>query len=497
VITVWVFGDQLNRAIGALVDATPSTHRVLMVESQRKIASRPWHVQRSHFYLTSMRRFADELRAEGFEVDYRRTDTMTAGLLAHREELKPTSVIATEPNSYRARQLLEQLDVHAVASNQFLCHHTDFATWASGRKSLKMEDFYRRQRARLGYLMDGQSPVGGRWNYDEENRQPPPKKQSDWPWPTPVSEELDHFDTDVLATLPDTHWGEPPTGLWATSRQGALRRLRHFIDNVLPMFGPHEDAMLHDNWHLAHSLLSPYMNNGLLLPSEVCDAVQQAFNAGRVPIASAEGFIRQIIGWREYVWGLYWLWMPDYVNENALGAERPLPPAFTDATVTKMRCVSRCVDDLDKRAYLHHIQRLMILGNLSLTAGVSPRAVTNWMRESFIDGAEWVMVPNVVGMSLHADGGRMATKPYASGGAYVSKMSDYCKGCAYDRTKRVGDDACPFTTLYWDFLLRHQERFVRNPRMSTQVRAAQKLSDGDAVQSRAADVLHMLDTGRL
>jgi deoxyribodipyrimidine photolyase-related protein len=497
VITVWVFGDQLNRAIGALVDATPSTHRVLMVESQRKIASRPWHVQRSHFYLTSMRRFADELRAEGFEVDYRRTDTMTAGLLAHREELKPTSVIATEPNSYRARQLLEQLDVHAVASNQFLCHHTDFATWASGRKSLKMEDFYRRQRARLGYLMDGQSPVGGRWNYDEENRQPPPKKQSDWPWPTPVSEELDHFDTDVLATLPDTHWGEPPTGLWATSRQGALRRLRHFIDNVLPMFGPHEDAMLHDNWHLAHSLLSPYMNNGLLLPSEVCDAVQQAFNAGRVPIASAEGFIRQIIGWREYVWGLYWLWMPDYANENALGAERPLPPAFTDATATKMRCISRCVDDLDKRAYLHHIQRLMILGNLSLTAGVSPRAVTNWMWESFIDGAEWVMVPNVVGMSLHADGGRMATKPYASGGAYVSKMSDYCKGCAYDRTKRVGDDACPFTTLYWDFLLRHQERFVRNPRMSTQVRAAQKLSDGDAVQSRAADVLHMLDTGRL
>jgi len=189
--------------------------------------------------------------------------------------------------------------------------------------------------------------------------------------------------------------------------------------------------------------------------------------------------------------------MPEYANENALGAVRPLPPAFTDANATKMRCISRCVDDLDKRAYLHHIQRLMILGNLSLTAGVSPHAVTNWMWESFIDGAEWVMVPNVVGMSLHADGGRMATKPYASGGAYVSKMSDYCKGCAYDRTKRVGDDACPFTTLYWDFLLRHQERFVRNPRMSTQVRAAQKLSDGDAVQKRAADVLHMLDTGRL
>jgi deoxyribodipyrimidine photolyase-related protein len=497
VITVWVFGDQLNRAIGALADASPSTHRVLLVESQRKIASRPWHIQRSHFYLASMRRFADELRAEGFDVDYRHSDTMTAGLDAHREAFTPTSVIATEPNSYRARQLLEQLGVHTEVSNQFLCHHSDFAEWASGRKSLKMEDFYRRQRARLGYLMDGDAPVGGRWNYDEENRQPPPKKQDDWPWPTPVSDELDHVDVDVLANLPDTHWGEPPTGLWATSRAGALRRLRHFVDDVLPMFGPHEDAMLHDNWHLAHSLLSPYMNNGLLLPSEVCNAVQQAFDTGRVPISSAEGFIRQIIGWREYVWGLYWLWMPDYVNENALGAERPLPPAFTDATATKMRCISRCVDDLDKRAYLHHIQRLMILGNLSLTAGVSPRAVTNWMWESFIDGAEWVMVPNVVGMSLHADGGRMATKPYASGGAYVSKMSDYCRGCAYDRTKRVGDEACPFTTLYWDFLLRHQERFVRNPRMSTQVRAAQKLSDGDAVQSRAADVLHMLDTGRL
>jgi deoxyribodipyrimidine photolyase-related protein len=255
--------------------------------------------------------------------------------------------------------------------------------------------------------------------------------------------------------------------------------------------------MVSDNWHLAHSMLSPYLNNGLLLPGEVCDAVQRAFDTGRVPIASAEGFIRQVIGWREYVWGLYWLWMPDYANMNELGATRPLPPVFTDPTSTRMACMSGCVGDVHERAWAHHIPRLMVMGNLALIAGVNPQEMTKWMWEMFIDAAEWVMVPNVVGMSLHADGGMMATKPYAGGGAYIDRMSNFCKGCAYDRKKRVGDDACPFTTLYWDFLLRHADRFQRNPRIATQIRAAQKLSDIDAVQHRAAEVLSMLDSGRL
>ena len=494
--TVWVLGDQLNVRIGALKQATPRTHRILMVESAHKVNSRPWHRQRLHFIISSMRHFAEELRNDGFVVDYVKAPTMSAGFSAYTARHPGTRVTATAPNSLAARALLHRLGVETVESNQFLTAPGEFAAWAATRKSLKMEDFYRRQRVRLGYLMDGDQPAGGKWNFDAENRESPPRDGSN-PWGEPLCDALDDIDRAVIAELPAGSTGEDPVGWWSTTRSGAFRHLRHFVENLLPTFGPHEDAMLSGNWHLAHSLLSPYLNNGLLMPADVCDAVQWSYDNGRVPIASAEGFIRQVIGWREYVHGLYWLWMPEYLDKNELGATRPLPVAFTDPSSTKMRCVSVCAGDVQKRGWAHHIQRLMVLGNLSLIAGVDPRAVNDWMWESFVDGAEWVMVPNVIGMTLHADGGMMATKPYAAGGAYIDRMSDYCSGCAYDRKKRVGDDACPFTTLYWDFLLRHADRFARNPRIVTQVRAAQKLKDADAVRNRAADVLHLLDTGRL
>ena len=494
--TIWVFGDQCNESLTALADAVRGVDRILFVESTGKMHGRPWHRQRLHFIVSSMRHFAEDLRAAGHLVDYRVAATMSRGVADHRAEFSPQSIVATEPNSHVARRIAGSLGVELVPTNQFLTPAGDFASWAATRKSLKMEDFYRRQRMRLGYLMDGDEPVGGQWNYDAENRQPPPKK-GPYPWPAPPVDMLDDIDRDVIAGLPDSCTGDAPIGLWATTRAGALARLAHFVDHVLPMFGPHEDAMISDNWHLAHSMLSPYLNNGLLHPREVCDAVQAAFETGRVPIASAEGFIRQVIGWREYVWGLYWLWGEDYADRNALGAVRPLPPLFTGAADTKMNCLARCTADVRERGWAHHIQRLMVLGNLALITGIEPRAVTDWMWENFVDGAEWVMVPNVVGMSLHADGGMMATKPYASGGAYIDKMSDYCKSCAYDRKKRTGDDACPFTTLYWDFLARHAERFVRNPRVAAQVRSAEKLADLDAVQHRAAEVLALLDSGRL
>jgi deoxyribodipyrimidine photolyase-related protein len=348
VITVVVFGDQLNRAIGALADARPDTHRVLIVESSRKIASRPWHVQRAHFIVTSMRRFAGELRAEGFEVDYRYADTMRLGIEEHRADHAPTSIVATEPNSHDARVLLADLGVLTVRSYQFLCHPDEFATFAAAKKSFKMEDFYRWQRKRLGYLMDGDAPVGGAWNFDADNRLPPPKTGHDR-WAPPLVDALDDLDREVLDSLPDSCWGDAPTGLWATSRAGALARLRHFVDHVLPDFGPHEDAMLTDNWHLAHSLLSPYLNNGLLLPFEVCDEVQRAYDHGRVPINSAEGFIRQVIGWREFIWNTYWREMPGYRERNHLHAVRPLPPMFTSGN-TKMRCMATtrgCTTSLD------------------------------------------------------------------------------------------------------------------------------------------------------
>ena len=493
--TVLVFGDQLNTSISALASASPASHRVLMIESAGKIAARQWHIQRIHLIVASMRRFAAELREAGFDVDYRICESFATGISEHHAAYAPHRIVATEPNSWSARRLLDRHNVEQVASNQFLCHPDEFVTFSAGRKSYKMEDFYRWQRVRLNYLMDGDKPVGDAWNFDKENREPPPRDGS-VTWPTPPVSPLDDLDREIIATYRASSWGEEPSGIWATTRRDALQRLAHFIEHVLPGFGPHEDAMLADNWHLAHSLLSPYLNLGLLTPQEVCNAAESAFRDGRVPLNSVEGFIRQIIGWREFIWNTYWKWMPDYPDLNALDATMPLPPLFTDPSKTKMNCLSRCVGDVHSRGYAHHIQRLMVMGNFALIAGINPRQFTDWMWSSFVDAAEWVMVPNVVGMTLYADGGRVATKPYAAGGNYIDKMSDYCSSCHYDRSKRVGDDACPFTTLYWNFLSRNQERFVKNPRVAQQVRAAQRLANIDAVNDRAAGVLGGLDTGR-
>lgn len=499
--TVWVLGDQLDRRLAGLHEAQPGTHRILMVESTAKIRSKPWHIQRAHFVITSMRRFAAEMRAEGFEVDYRKAESLRAGLLEHRSEYSPSEIVVMEPASWSGLQLVKELGCSVVRSTQFLCHYEEFADFAAKRaethKTLKMEDFYRWQRTRLGYLMEADGrPVGGQWNFDQENRLPPPKDAARAFTPPPV-DHLDDIDRDVIAELKPSCIGGDPTGLWATTRSGALKRLDHFVEHVLPGFGPHEDAMTTDSWHLAHSLLSPYMNIGLLSPREVCDKVQSAFDVSVIPIASAEGFIRQIIGWREYVWGRYWSWMPDYRHRNDLGADMDLPPVFHDPSKTEMRCMSDVLSGVHERSYAHHIQRLMIIGNLCLTAGVDPRQLNDWMWANFIDGAEWVMLPNVIGMSQFADGGMMATKPYASGGAYIHKMSNYCKGCRYDRTKRVGEDACPFTTLYWDFMARHEDRFARNPRVAQQVRAAFKLSDLPAVRARAVEVRSKLARGEV
>ena len=494
--TVWVFGDQLNRHIGALRDATPESHRVLIIESEQKIASKRWHVQRAHFIVASMRRFAQELTADGFEVDYRFATTMRSGLDAHITEFQPEEVVSTEPNSYSAREMLATMPVSCVKSDQFLCHPDAYRAFMGARKTVKMEDFYRWQRKRLGVLMDGDEPVAGRWNFDEDNRKPPPKTNHNR-WPVPASVLLDKLDQQVLADVAPYTWGALPTGLWATSRAGALARLEKFVTEVLPMFGEHEDAMLKSNWHLAHSLLSPYLNNGLLLPGEVVDAVVAEFEKGNVPINSAEGFIRQVIGWREYIWNCYWQWMPEYAHMNALSAEVSLPKFFTSPETTQMACMKSVLEGVHEHSYAHHIERLMVLGNFSLIAGINPQELTSWMWNSFVDAAEWVMVPNVVGMSQYADGGMLATKPYASGGAYIDRMSDHCKGCAYDRKKRVGEDACPFTVLYWDFFLRHDEKFVKNPRVARQVRAAQQLADRDELQATAVTILQRLRSSEL
>ena len=423
--TIWILGDQLNRHTGALRDKQPGDCRVLLVESRAKLESKRWHVQRVHLVVSAMAHFADELRTEGFDVDHRHAPTLAAGLRAHCDQFNVDQVLAMEPMSWDGRAMLERLGVATVANDQFLCDYESFARWAEGRKRLTMEDFYRWRRTETDVLMDGDEPAGGRWNFDADNREPPPTDGRSWPVISRF--ELDDIDRAVLDRLPDA-WGELPTGLWPVSRDQALTRLEEFISAGLAPFGPHEDAMLADEWKLAHSTLSPALNLGLLHPTELVEAAEAAYRRGDAPINSVEGFIRQVMGWREYVWGLYWLWMPEYRHRNGLAATRPVPPAFTGDADTDMACVASVVGNVRRRGYAHHIERLMVLGNLALTAGVDPWAMTEWMWANFVDGAEWVMLPNVIGMALHADGGQMATNPYASGGAYINKMSDHCKG---------------------------------------------------------------------
>ena len=465
-----------------------------MIEADDAIAGRSFHRQRLHLVLTSMRRFAESLRDEGFEVDYRRAPSFREGLADHREAFRPGRILVTEPSSWWMHGRMEDWDVELVRSDAFLCHYDEFREWAQGRRRLVMEDFYRWQRTRFGYLMDGDEPAGGKWNFDAANREPPDRDRMEWP--QPMRGDLDEVDHAVIGALPPSAFGAAPDGVWATTRQGALDRLDRFISERLPTFGPGQDAMLTGQWSMLHSLISPYLNIGLLHPHEVCDAAEAAYRSGSVPIESAEGFIRQVLGWREYVWGVYWLWMPEYADRNHLDADRPLPPLF-ETGQTDMHCVSDVLDAVDRHAYAHHIQRLMILANLALIAGIDPQALTDWMRRAFVDGADWVMVPNVVGMGLYADGGMMATKPYAAGGNYINRMSDYCSGCRFDPKKRVGPDACPFTTLYWDFLDRNQEKLATNHRLSRQLGGARRLSDMPLVRERALDVLEAMDGGAL
>jgi deoxyribodipyrimidine photolyase-related protein len=495
--TVWVWGDQLNVDLAHLRDASPSDTRVLLVVSTAKLAERRWHVQKAHLIVSAMRHFAAELEDRGYEVDLRRADSMRAGFAAHVAEHAPTEVRAMEPASLTGQRLLQDLDVEVADNDHFLCHWRAFDAWAGDRERLRMEDFYRWRRRESGILMDGDEPVGGRWNLDLDNREPPTGDLAATA-PRPVRSELDAIDRDTLAHwLPDGLPGAPPDGTWATTRRRALARLRHFVDEALPAFGAHQDAMVAGAWSLNHALLSHALNLGLLHPREVLEAAEAAYHDGHAPLNAVEGFIRQILGWREFVWGVYHRWMPDWLEQNHLGADLPVPPAFTGAATTEMACVADTVRSIHEHAYAHHIQRLMVLANLATSAGVEPRAFTDWMHAAFIDAYEWVMVPNVLGMGTFADGGRTSTKPYISGGAYLDRMSDHCAGCRFDPRKRTGDDACPFTTLYWDVLDRNRAQLAGNHRLTRPYATLRKLGDLEDVRTRAAEVRRSLTDGRL
>jgi deoxyribodipyrimidine photolyase-related protein len=486
---LYVAHDHLNRERGVLKSANPATDVIVLVESARMTSGRPWHPERLFFLLSSARHFVAELEAEGFTVRYIQAPTTIEGLTAARAEFGDLSIHSAEPSSFKQLEQLREFGATFTSNDFFLTSRPDFRLWADRQKTFVMENFYRAQRVRLGIMVTNGEPDGGRWNFDADNRLPPPKNYT---WPPYLEHERDEIDQQVAAQLDMT-----PTNTWATTRAGAVAQLQNFIANHLDGFGPYEDAIAGDNWALHHSLLSPYLNNGLLHASEVIDAVLAAYRNDSKPIGSVEAFVRQVIGWREYINGMYWFLGADYREKNELGATRKLLPLFNDSSKTKMACVKQVVSDVETRAWAHHIPRLMVLSNLALVTGVNPQEFLDWMREQFIDAAEWVMVPNIIGMATHADGGLLMTKPYAAGGAYLNKMTQSCKGCAYDPKKRVGEDACPFTTLYWDFLDRHRDRFVKNHRMSQQIFGLNRLSDLPELRVRAQQVLAGMDEGQI
>jgi deoxyribodipyrimidine photolyase-related protein len=484
---IYVGFDQLNTEYGALKGADPKSDLIVLVESARMVTGSNWNKVRLYFLISSANHFAKELTDSGFKVIYQKAATTVDGLKQVRSENGDLPIIAATPNSFRLSKSLADFGVTFVENDFFLTSKELFTTWAKSQKSYLMENFYRGQRIRLNILVEGGKPVGGAWNFDKENRSPLPKGYTFPPYLEHKPDEIDIAVAKQLEIEPNT--------TWATDRTGAKKVLKNFLDNHFKSFGPYEDAMTSDNWALHHSLLSPYLNNGLLHPSEVIDAALKRFEKGDIPIQSAEGFIRQIIGWREYVNGMYWYLGEDYKELNHLNGNRKLLPLFTDPDKTKMNCIKTTVSDINQRGWVAHIPRLMLLSNLALITGTNPQQFLQWMREVFIDAADWVMVPNVIGMGVHADNGVMMTKPYAAGGAYISKMSNYCKGCFYDPKLRTGETACPFTTLYWDFLDRNLEEFKGNYRMAQQLFGIGRLKDMPEVRQRAKAVLAGLDQG--
>ena len=484
---IYIPFDHLHPKYGALKDADPKSDLIVFVESARMVSGDNWNKIRLYFLISSARHFKVDLEKLGFMVRYEKAATTVDGLTRVKQEFPDLPIISAHPSSHLQSKQLANFGVSFVENDFFLTSRELFTTWADNQKSFLMESFYRSQRNRLGVLVKAGKPVGGKWNFDKENRLPPPKN---YKYPPYLKHKADEIDLQVAGEL-----GISTSDVWGTSRKAAKAQLKNFIDNHFTNFGPYEDAMTGENWALHHSLLSPYLNNGLLHPGEVLTAALSAYEKGLVDIASAEGFIRQVIGWREYVNGMYWYLGADYKNENHLNANRKLMPLFTDPNKTKMNCVKTTVADIKERAWVHHIPRLMILSNLALITGTNPQQFLDWMRREFIDATDWVMVPNVIGMGVHADNGKMMSKPYAAGGAYISRMSTYCKGCAYDPKLRVGDNACPFTTLYWDFLDRHKDEFVKNHRMSQQINGIKRLSDLPQLKERAIEVLSGLDKG--
>lgn len=498
-----ILGDQLTRSIASLKDLDREADVVLMAEIMEEATYVPHHKQKLVFLFAAMRNFAEELRAEGVTVDYVELDaagnsgSLGGELKAAVKRHRPERVVLTEPGEWRVEDMFldwrEELDCDVIVrkDDRFVCSRAEFDAWAKGRKTYRMEFFYREMRKATGYLMDGDTPEGRRWNFDPENRKRIPKDVS----PPDRLRFAPSPETKAIMAMVEQrfpqNFGSLETFGWAVTRADALKALRHFVADALQNFGDYQDAMQGGRPFLWHGLISPYLNAGLLTAREVCDAAIVAYEKGKAPLNAVEGFIRQIIGWREYVRGIYWLKMPDYRETNHLGAKRKLPDLYWTAE-TDMNCLAHCVADTRDHAYAHHIQRLMVLGNFALLAGVTPREVQDWYLLVYADAYEWVELPNTHGMALFADGGVLGSKPYAASGAYIDRMSDYCGGCAYDVKLKLGEKACPFNYLYWDFLARNEKTLGNVQRVAMPYRTLAKM-DPQRVKQIRADAKRFLD----
>ncbi len=474
----FIFGDQLSHSLLNLRHGDKENDVILMCEVNEE-ASYVWHhVKKIAFIFCAMRHFAQELREQGFRVEYVKLDdeknsgSFDGELARAIEKYQPQKISLTEPSEYRVWQkVLHWQKIYKITfeifpDSRFLCSQAEFRNWAKGKKQLRLEFFYREMRKKHKILLDAtKKPVGGKWNYDIENRKSPKTGMKS---PPRISHEKDAITLEVLDLVAKKfpkNFGDLLPFHFAVNRDQALIEAQQFIDELLINFGDYQDAMVSGEPYLYHSLLSSYINVGLLEPLEICQMAQQAYQNGKPPLNAVEGFIRQILGWREYVRGIYWLKMPQYLESNFLNANKDLPEFYWSGK-TQMFCLSEVVKQTKEHAYSHHIQRLMITGNFALLAGINPKEVHEWYLAVYSDAFEWVEVPNTLGMALHADGGLMASKPYSASGKYISRMSNFCKSCRFDPEITVGEKACPFNALYWNFLQKNEAQLKNNQRLT-------------------------------
>ncbi|MBA2175471.1 cryptochrome/photolyase family protein [Halobacillus locisalis] len=504
-VTRWIFGNQLCKDLPILKDADKDEDVILMVEAESRALWESYHKQKLTLIFSGMRHFAKELEEKGFTVDYRKADSFREGWKEHKKAFNPNHVHITQVTDDRMRRALEKwedelpekIEVHYESEKpMFLLSKDEVKERLPGDGPWQADSFYRNLRKDLGVLMDGDDPIGGKWSFDQENRKP---AKSGMDFPKKRTFRPDEITQQVMDEV-NENYGDNPGELdsfeWPVTRKEALKALNQFISDRLPTFGTYQDAMLIGNADMSHSLLSSAINMGLLQPMEVIEKAEQAYHDGEAPLNAVEGFIRQIIGWREYMRGIYVKKMPDYKQVNELNHDTDLPSFFYTGK-TKMKCMEQSIQPVIEKGYSHHIQRLMVLGNFANLFGISPQQTADWFNEMYIDAYDWVVLPNVLGMALFADGGLLSTKPYVSSANYIHKMSDYCNECPFHPKHKTEEDACPFNALYWDFLDRHEDRLGDNPRMKLIYSQWSKKDQDDkqAIKKKASSLKQQLTKG--